>query len=64
MNSKVQKLEEIIKRNKIASITIAHMEVPCCSGLKWAVETAVKASGKQVPIKRYILTIGGEISEC
>lgn len=59
-----QKLEEIIKRNKIASITIAHMEVPCCSGLKWAVDTAVKASGKQVPVKRYILTIRGEIGEC
>jgi hypothetical protein len=58
-----QKLGEILKRNNIASITIAHMEVPCCSGLKWALDKAVEASGKQIPIKRYIITIGGEITE-
>ena len=58
-----QKLGEILKRNNIASITIAHMEVPCCSGLKWAVDKAVEASGKQIPIKRYMITIGGEITE-
>ena len=58
-----QKLGEILKRNKIASITIAHMEVPCCSGLKWVVDKAVEASGKQIRIKRYIITIGGEITE-
>ena len=58
-----QKLGEILKRNDIASITIAHMEVPCCSGLKWAVDKAVEVSGKQIPIKRYVITIGGEITE-
>ena len=58
-----QKLGEILKRNDIASITIVHMEVPCCSGLKWAVDQAVAASGKQIPIKRYVITIGGEINE-
>jgi len=58
-----QKLGEILKRNDIASITIAHMEVPCCSALKWAVDKAVETSGKQIPIKRYVITIGGEINE-
>ena len=56
-----QKLGEILKRNNIASITIAHMEVPCCSGLKWVVDKAVELSGKQIPIKRYVIKIGGEI---
>ena len=56
-----QKLGEILKRNNIASITIAHMEVPCCSGLKWAVDKALELSGKQIPIKRYVIKIGGEI---
>jgi len=58
-----EKLTEILKRNNIASITIAHMEVPCCGGLKWLVDKAVQASGKQIPVKRYIITIGGEIHE-
>jgi ferredoxin len=58
-----QKLGEILKRNNIATITIAHMEVPCCSGLSWVVKKAIETSGKQVPIKRYVITIGGEINE-
>ena len=58
-----QKLGEILKRNNIASITIAHMEVPCCSGIKWMVDKAIEASGKKIPVKRYIVSIGGEIYE-
>ena len=57
------KLAEILKMNDIASITIIHMEVPCCSGLKWAVEKALQESEKQIPVKRHIMTIGGELRE-
>lgn len=58
-----QKLGEILKRNNIASITVAYMEVPCCSGIKWMVDKAIEASGKKIPVKRYIVRIGGEIYE-
>jgi len=58
-----EKLQEILKLNDVASVTVVHMEVPCCSGLKWAVDKALQASGKQVPVKRYVMTIGGELSE-
>ena len=58
-----EKLEGILKLNDIASVTIVHMEVPCCSGMKWAVDKALQASGKQVPVKRYVMTIGGELNE-
>ena len=58
-----KKLEDILKLNDVASVTVVHMEVPCCSGLKWAVDRAVQASGKQVPVRRYIMTIGGELNE-
>jgi NAD-dependent dihydropyrimidine dehydrogenase PreA subunit len=57
------KLTEILKMNDIASITVIHMEVPCCSGLKWAVEKALQESEKKIPVKRYTMTIGGELSE-
>jgi ferredoxin len=57
------KLGAILKLNNIASITVAYMEVPCCSGLKWMVDKAVEASGKKIPVKRYIIRIGGEICE-
>jgi NAD-dependent dihydropyrimidine dehydrogenase PreA subunit len=58
-----EKLESILKLNDVASVTVVHMEVPCCSGLKWAVDKALQASGKQVPVKRYIMTIRGELNE-
>lgn len=58
-----QKLTEILQQNNIASITVVHMEVPCCTGLKWAVNKAIEASGKHVPTKELEIKIGGEIVE-
>ncbi len=58
-----EKLGEIFKQNNIASVTVVHMEVPCCTGLKWAVNKALEASGKQIPTKEYEVKIGGEIVE-
>lgn len=57
------KLTDILKQNNIAGITVVHMEVPCCTGLKWAVNKALEGSGKQVPVKEYEVKIGGEIVE-
>jgi len=58
-----QKLTEILKENNIASITVVHMEVPCCTGLKWAVNKAIEGSGKKVPTKEFEVKIGGEVVE-
>jgi NAD-dependent dihydropyrimidine dehydrogenase PreA subunit len=57
------KLAEIFKQNNVASVTVVHMEVPCCTGLKWAVNKALEASGKNIPTKEYEVKIGGEIVE-
>jgi NAD-dependent dihydropyrimidine dehydrogenase PreA subunit len=57
------KLTEILKQNNIAAITVVHMEVPCCTGLKWAVNKAIEGSGKQVPVTEYEVKVGGEIIE-
>ena len=58
-----QKLSEIFKQNNITSVTVVHMEVPCCSGLKWAVKKAIEQSSKQIPVKEYEVKIGGVIVE-
>jgi ferredoxin len=58
-----QKLTEILKQNNIAAITVAHMEVPCCTGLKWAVDKAIEASGKKIPVKEYEVKVGGDVVE-
>ncbi len=57
------KLTEILRLNNIAEVDVLHMEVPCCSGLKWAINKALEGSGKQVPVKEYEVKVGGEIVE-
>jgi hypothetical protein len=58
-----QKLGEILKQNSVVSITVTHMEVPCCSALKWVVDKALEASGKKIPVKELEVKIGGEVVE-
>ena len=56
-----EKLTEIFKANPIKSVTLPYMEVPCCFGLVKAVEEAMKASGKNIPIRKVKISIRGEI---
>jgi len=50
------KLTEIIRKNSIKSITIAYMEVACCSALLMSVLKAVEQSGVEVPL--YAVKVG------
>ena len=52
----IEKLEEIIRKNDLESITVLRMEVPCCGGMANAVKTARNNSGVYVPVK--VVTIG------
>ncbi len=54
------KITEILKNNNIKSITYAHMEVPCCSGLVNVIKTAISESGKKVPYNEIVISIRGE----
>ncbi len=56
-----EKLTEIFKANSIKSITLPHMEVPCCFGLVKAAEDAIAASGKKIPLKKVKIGIRGDI---
>lgn len=56
-----EKITEILKLNEIKSITVVHMEVPCCFGLTRAVEEALKASGKDIPLTKIIISLQGEV---
>ena len=44
-----EKLTQIIARNRIKSVTVVRMEVPCCGGIENAVKNALMASGKMIP---------------
>jgi ferredoxin len=55
-----EKLAAIIRENDITSLSIAYMEVPCCSGLVRLVEEAVKKSGKDIPVRKTKIGIKGQ----
>jgi NAD-dependent dihydropyrimidine dehydrogenase PreA subunit len=56
-----EKLTEIFKLNKVKSVTVAIMEVPCCHGLYAAVEAAVEASGSKIPVIQEVIGVNGDI---
>ena len=57
----IEKLAEIFKINNLKSVTVAHMEVPCCFGLNHIVGEAVKLSGIKIPVKEITTGIQGDI---
>ncbi|OGS20553.1 MAG: hypothetical protein A2252_09850 [Elusimicrobia bacterium RIFOXYA2_FULL_39_19] len=57
-----EKVTDIITQASPKSITVVHMEVPCCSGLDYLVQEAIKKSDKKVPYKKIVITIKGGIS--
>jgi hypothetical protein len=50
-----KKLTEVFRNNNILSVTVTRMTVPCCGGLPFAVENAIRESGKTIPL--HIVTI-------
>ena len=57
----ITKLSEIFFRHTIKSITVAHMEVPCCSGVRYVVDRALEKAGKTIPITERTITIEGGV---
>ena len=57
----VDKLTEIIKTNELKSITVAHMQVPCCSGIVRMATQAIQDSGTNLELEDLTISIEGEI---
>ena len=58
----VEKLAAIFAGNSIRSITVAHMEVPCCGGIVYAVKAALKNSGRtDIPVHNITVGIDGQV---
>jgi NAD-dependent dihydropyrimidine dehydrogenase PreA subunit len=55
----VEKLAGLIAGNTVYSITVAIMEVPCCSGLARLVDEAVARSGKSIAVRKVVVGIDG-----
>ncbi len=53
----VGKFADIFKTAGISSITIAIMEVPCCSGLPMIVKKGLELSGMNIPLEEVVISI-------
>jgi NAD-dependent dihydropyrimidine dehydrogenase PreA subunit len=56
----VEKLTQIV-RSGIRSLTVVHMEVPCCSGFVRAAQMAVQQSGRDIPVRHITIGRQGDI---
>ncbi len=57
----VEKLAGMITASNIQSITVVHMEVPCCTGLVRIAEQAVRMSGRPTPLEDVAVSIRGKM---
>ena len=55
------RLAAIVQRARPASLTVVHMEVPCCFGLARMAQDAVAAGGGTVPLRDVTVGVRGDV---
>lgn len=60
-DSYVEKLVSLMEDAKINTLTVAIMQVPCCSGLAHLAKTALERTRRKVPVKIIVVSLEGEI---
>ncbi len=56
-----EKLAEILKSNRIKSLTVVRMEVPCCGGIVSAVKNAMLSAQVIVPYREVTISTDGRV---
>ena len=57
----LKKLTDILCHSEVKSLTVVHMEVPCCSGLVHMANQAIQLSGKEIPFKEITIGMKGDV---
>jgi len=57
----LKKLTDIMRQAQPKSLTVVHMEVPCCFGLVHMAKQAILASGHDIPFKELTIGVRGEL---
>ena len=58
----ISKLADIFSVHTVRSITVLHMEVPCCGGVTYVVDKALERSGKKILVTDKTITIQGNVA--
>ena len=61
IDAHIEKLAEILKAAQPKSLTVVHMEVPCCKGFFHAAEKAIEMSGVYLPLNVMVISRDGKI---
>jgi len=59
----IEKLATIFKTNKLNSLTVIHMEVPCCSGLTRIAREALARSGVKISFEDVTIDLQGNVGK-
>ena len=59
----VEKLAQVIRENKPASVRVVRMEVPCCGGMTRIAQEAVKRAESDLTVEVSIVTVRGSVIE-
>ena len=59
----IEKLAEILKANKLNSLTVIHMEVPCCRGLTQIARKAIAKNKIEMSFKDVTIDLQGNVSQ-
>jgi NAD-dependent dihydropyrimidine dehydrogenase PreA subunit len=57
----IEKFSDILNNNKLNTLTVIHMMVPCCSGLTYIAREAVKLSGSSLEFEDVTIDLHGEV---
>ncbi len=57
----VEKLAEILRRNRIRGLVLVRMEVPCCGGIVRLGQEAAARSGRVLPVREVTVGVDGEV---
>jgi len=57
----IEKLIALINQSGISSLTVAIMQVPCCSGLVRMVMAAMEKSSRTIPVRKIVVSVKGAI---
>ena len=58
----LKKLGDILRHSEVKSLTVVHMEVPCCFGLVHMAKQAILASAKDIPFKEVTVGVRGNLN--
>jgi len=55
LDEHIERLSEILRDASPKSLTVAHMEVPCCHGFMFAAKKAVELAKVKIPLSQIVV---------